>query len=50
MFQKRMNKILSGLEGALCLIDDILVFAKDEEEHTLSSSPAHKTSRHHTKF
>ena len=32
-FQKRMSTILSGLDGVLCLMDDILVFAKDEVEH-----------------
>ena len=32
-FQKRMNQILSGLEGVLCLMDDVLVFGKDKEEH-----------------
>jgi transposase InsO family protein len=33
VFQKRMNDILEGLEGVLCLIDDILVFGKDQAEH-----------------
>ena len=28
-----MSKILVGLEGAVCLIDDILVYRKDAEEH-----------------
>ena len=32
-FQKRMSKILAGLEGVLCLIDDVLVFGKDQQEH-----------------
>ncbi len=32
-FQKRMSNILSGLEGVLCLIDDVLVFGKDKHEH-----------------
>ena len=32
-FQKRMMTILSGLEGVLCLIDDVLIFAQDEKEH-----------------
>ncbi len=32
-FQKRMSNILSGLEGVLCLIDDVLVFGKDKNEH-----------------
>jgi hypothetical protein len=33
VFQKRMNRVLRGLEGALCLIVDNLVFGKDEKEH-----------------
>ena len=33
LFQKRMNNILRGLEGVLCLMDDILIFATDMEEH-----------------
>ena len=33
LFQKRMNNILRGLEGVLCLMDDILIFGKDMEEH-----------------
>ena len=32
-FQKRMSKILQGLEGIVCLIDDILVYGKTQEEH-----------------
>ena len=28
-----MNKILAGLEGVLCRIDDVLVFGKDQQEH-----------------
>jgi len=32
-FQKQMNTILAGLEGVLCLIDDILVFGKDCADH-----------------
>ena len=32
-FQKRMSKILSGLDGVLCLMDDILVFESNKEEH-----------------
>ena len=28
-----MSEILSGLEGVLCLIDDVLVIGKDLEEH-----------------
>ena len=28
-----MCKILDGLEGVVCLMDDVLVFGKDQEEH-----------------
>ena len=32
-FQKRMDKELTGLQGVLCHMDDILVIGKDKEEH-----------------
>ena len=32
-FQKRMSAILTGLDGVLCLVEDILIFGKDEAEH-----------------
>ena len=32
-FQKRMSKILDGLDGVLCLIDDVLIFGKDTQEN-----------------
>ena len=32
-FQKRVSQILEGLEGVLCHIDDILVFAETQEKH-----------------
>ena len=32
-FQKRMSAILEGLEGVLCLMDDVLVFGKTKVEH-----------------
>ena len=28
-----MNRILAGLPGVLCLMDDILVFASTQEDH-----------------
>ena len=28
-----MNDILCGLKGTLCLIDDVLIFGKTQEEH-----------------
>ena len=33
LFQKRMNTVLDGLEGFTCLMDDVLVFGKDQAEH-----------------
>jgi len=35
IYQKRMNQILEGMSGVLRLIDDILVFGPDKEEHDL---------------
>ena len=32
-FQCWMNKVLSGLPGVLCLIDDILVYGSNTQEH-----------------
>ncbi len=32
-FQRRMSELLTGLQGVLCQMDDILVFGKDEAEH-----------------
>ena len=32
-FQKRINEILSGLPGVMCLIDDILIHGNTQEEH-----------------
>ena len=31
--KKRMSKILDGISGVLCLIDDVLVYGKNREEH-----------------
>ena len=33
LFQKRMSTMLSGLQGVLCLMDDVLVFGRDQEQH-----------------
>lgn len=33
IFQRRMNRILEGLDSVVCLMDDILVFGKDRNEH-----------------
>lgn len=33
LFQKRMNKILEGLEGVVCLMDDMLVIGRNRDEH-----------------
>ena len=32
-FQKRMSRILSGLDGVLCQMDDVLVFGSNQAEH-----------------
>jgi len=32
-FQKRMTTILAGAEGVVCLMDDILIYGRDNEEH-----------------
>ena len=32
-FQKRMSQILSGLDGVLCLMDDVLIFGRSQKEH-----------------
>ena len=32
-FQKQMSKILDGLPGVLCMIDDILVHGRTQQEH-----------------
>jgi len=34
-FQKRMNCILNGLEGVLCLVGDVLVFGTNRQEHDI---------------
>ena len=33
LFQKRMNSLLTGLEGVLCLINDVLVFGASRKDH-----------------
>lgn len=32
-FQKRMSQILSGLDGVVILMDDVLVFGRNQDEH-----------------
>lgn len=32
-FQRRMSAILAGLEGVVCLVDDVLVYGKDQQQH-----------------
>ena len=32
-FQRRMNKILTGLDGVLCHLDDVLVYGSTQQEH-----------------
>ena len=33
LFQKRMKRILEGLTGVVCLMDDILIFGSNQTEH-----------------
>ena len=33
IFQRKMDEMLEGIEGARAVIDDILVAGRDEEEH-----------------
>ena len=33
LFQCYMSKVLEGLEGVVCLVDDVLVYGKDQEQH-----------------
>ena len=35
LFQKRMSKLLSGLEGIVCQMDDVLIFGKTKDEHNI---------------
>lgn len=32
-FQSEVNKILNGQEGVVCMMDDIVVYGKDQDEH-----------------
>ena len=32
-FQRRINQILAGQEGALCHMDDVLIFGHTQQEH-----------------
>ena len=32
-FQRRMSEVLSGLEGVVGLVDDVLIYGKTQEEH-----------------
>ena len=32
-FQRKMTEVLTGLEGVVCLIDDILIYGKTKEQH-----------------
>ena len=33
IYQKRMSVLLQGIEGVVCLIEDILVIGRDQQEH-----------------
>ena len=32
-FQRRMSNLLTGMEGTVCLMDDILIYPSSQEEH-----------------
>ena len=32
-FQKRISQILTGLQGVLCLMEDVIIFGMDQKEH-----------------
>ena len=32
-FQKRISDILAGLEGVVCMIDDVLIHGSTQDEH-----------------
>ena len=33
LFQRRMNSILEGLDGVVCMMDDVLIFGRDQKQH-----------------
>ena len=33
LFQRRMGRLLEGLPGVLCLMDDVIMFGSNQEEH-----------------
>ena len=32
-FQKRTSEIQTGLDGTICMMDDVLIYGKNQEEH-----------------
>ena len=40
LFQKRMSKLLSGLDGIVCQMDNVLIFGKAKEEHDIRLTKA----------
>ena len=40
LFQKRMSKLLSGLDGIVCQMDEVLIFGKTKEEHDIRLTKA----------
>ena len=38
-----MNTMLEGLQGVLCLMDDVLVYDRDQEDHEIGSSTPKNT-------
>ena len=33
LFQREMSRILEGLEGVVCLMDDVVIFGRSQDEH-----------------
>ena len=32
-FQRKMTELLTGLDGVVCMLDDVLIYGKSQEEH-----------------
>ncbi len=47
-FQKRMNVVLEGLQGVVCLTDDVLVHGKTPEDHDTHLYADNRIGRGHT--
>ena len=32
-FERKMTELLTGLDGVVCMLDDVLIYGKNQEEH-----------------